>query len=683
MKRLLAALLLLTACAPEPAPFPPGPTHAVAAPIPEGRTPQERRALFQSALALYQRGDQLGAEPLFTRVAAIYPELSDYGHRYLATIAETRGDQARALATWQALRDRFPDSIWRGEAHLAIGRAFITANDWRAAANELGAARGSLKEATARAAALGLTRQAAIQLGNDAEARSAASELRSKFARSPEALAAREDAWANRESVALASPASAREEIALLTSEGEGARAVELARIAQSRFRSDAELPELLWLEASALTKTGDREAAAAVLERLRARYPRHPAAAKALYRQAAGAWNRDEDETALELYARYLSAFPRGEQAAEAIYATARIHQEARRFEVASREFARMARLYPKHTLASEARFRIAWCKYRGGDLAGAARAFQEIADLGNDERPSALYWKARMSDDASTYATLLAEYPESYYATLAERRLARPPGSALNERTPAGMAASSSASAVACGTSDLHLARFGELKAMNLASFARDELAAYQERVSGCDGFLVTAWSEVGGYRQAVGRAQRAAGCGLESPWIRYCYPLAYWQLIQSQTSARSLDPYLVASLIRQESLFDAEIRSSANAVGLMQILPSTGSGLASRHGIGGFDASQLVDPTTNVTLGTAYLRELLDRYGGNLPRALAAYNAGENAVDKWQRRYPDLEDDEFVESISYRETRGYVKRVLQNRRIYGSLYPTSPSS
>jgi soluble lytic murein transglycosylase len=118
-------------------------------------------------------------------------------------------------------------------------------------------------------------------------------------------------------------------------------------------------------------------------------------------------------------------------------------------------------------------------------------------------------------------------------------------------------------------------------------------------------------------------------------------------------------------------------------------MQILPATGSALAARHGLGDFDASQLLDPATNVTLGTAYLRELLDRYSGNLPRALAAYNAGEAAVDKWQRRYADLEDDEFVESISYRETRGYVKRVLANRRMYGALYsapsalPTTPAS
>jgi len=680
MKRWLASVILLAACTPQPTPLPlqTGPGAAAAAAIPEGRTPQERRELFLAALTLYDRGDRAAAEPLFTRVAAIYPELADYGLRFAAKIAESRGD-ARATSYWQALRDRYPDSVWRGEAHLALGRAYAGAGDWRSAASELGAARSALQSPTDRAAALGLARDAALQLGDASEARAIGNDLRSHYARSPEAEKAREDAWAERETVALASAASARAEISLLLSEGEGAHAVELARIAESRFRSEEELPELLWLEASALAKTGDKEAAASVLERLRTRYPRHPAAAKALYREAQSAWNRDEDETALDLFARYLSQYARGEQAAEAIYATARIHQEARRFDDAAREYARLVRLFPKSTLASEARFRVGWCQYRAGELARAAQTFQAIADLGTEERPSALYWKARSSNDPAAYAAILAEYPESYYATLAERRLSRGAGTALAEHLPGGIAARSAPAATACGA-DPHLSRFDELRAMSLAALARAELAAYQDRISGCDAFLVLAWSEVAGYRQAVGRAQKAGGCGLESPWLRYCYPLAYWQLIQQQTSARSLDPYLVASLIRQESLFDAEIRSSANAVGLMQILPSTGSGLASRHGISGFDAAQLVDPATNVTLGTAYLRELLDRYGGNLPRALAAYNAGENAVDKWQRRYPDLEDDEFVESISYRETRGYVKRVLQNRRIYGALYPSS---
>ena len=689
MKRWLASLLVLAACAAEPTPLPvpSGPSTAAAAAIPEGRTPEERREIFRAAITLFEHGNREGSEPLFRRVAAVYPELADYGLRYLAKIAESRGDTARALSHWQALRDGYPDSVWVGEAHLALARTIAAGGDWSAAEREAAAARNTLAAGPERAEAIGIAREAARRRGDFATAGTLGMELRTGYPASPEAAAAREDAWAERETVALASPSAAREETKLLLSEGDPPRALELVRLAQARYRSDDDAPELLWLEASALSKMNEKDAAAAVLDRLRARYPRHPAAAKALFRQASAAWNRDEDETALALFARYVAQYPHGEQAADASYATARIHQEARRFDAAAREFARLVRNYPKSSLASEARFRVGWCYYRAGERARAARAFQQIADLGAEDRPAALYWKARSLDDVSAYGSVLAEYPESYYATLSEQRLSRRVGSSLAERV-AG-AGGTSPPLATCGGGDPHRARFEELRAMELPGFARSELAAYQDRVSGCDAFFIMSWEEISGYRQAVARAQRAGGCGLASPWIRYCYPLGYWPTVERETAARSLDPYLVASLIRQESLFDAGVRSAANAIGLMQILPTTGSALAARYGLGDFDPSRLVDPATNVTLGTAYLRELLDRFAGNLPRALAAYNAGEAAVDKWQRRYPDLEDDEFVESISYRETRGYVKRVLANRRMYGALYsapstpPTTPAS
>ena len=78
-----------------------------------------------------------------------------------------------------------------------------------------------------------------------------------------------------------------------------------------------------------------------------------------------------------------------------------------------------------------------------------------------------------------------------------------------------------------------------------------------------------------------------------------------------------------------------------------------------------------------TTNVDLGTSLLRRLLDRYGGSRVKALAAYNAGEDAVAKWERRYGDRPDDEFVELISFRETRDYVKSVLTHYEVYRQLY------
>jgi soluble lytic murein transglycosylase len=681
MKRWLAALMFLAACAPEPSPLPPSSSPvATAAAIPEGRTPAERRELFGAALSLFDRGEFSSAEPLFARVAAVYPELADYALRYLAKIASERGDESRALAEWQALLDGHGDSVWRGEAELELARARAAEQNWSAAASLLDAANHDLKTPADRAAALELESDVALRLGNEAQAAALARELRTHYPRSPEAAAAREQAWQKRDSL-LASAERAREEISLLLSEGDAARALELSRLAEHRFPADRDAPELLWLEATALSRIGERAAAEQALEHLRAAYPRHPVAPRALFRLGSLAWNRDDDEKALRAFGLYVRQYPTGPQAAEAIYAGARIHQEARRYPLAAREFARLVRLYPKSSLASEARFRVGWCEYRAGNSGRAAAIFADVARGGGAEAAGSLYWQARASGDEAVYRRLLRDYPESYYAELAEARLGQSPGSALSGRISA--ATDGPASPATCPVADPHLTKFDELRTMSLDALARGELAAYQDRVPGCDRFFIRSWMEVRGYRQSVGRALRAGGCGLNGSWLRFCYPLGFWDLVEREATARALDPLLVAALIRQESLFDSEARSSADALGLMQILPATGRRLAAESGSTDFTAADLYEPGRNVALGTTYLQNLRDRYGGNLPRVLAAYNAGEAAVDKWQRRYPDMEDDAFVESISYRETRGYVKRVLQNRRLYEALYGESAPS
>ena len=103
-------------------------------------------------------------------------------------------------------------------------------------------------------------------------------------------------------------------------------------------------------------------------------------------------------------------------------------------------------------------------------------------------------------------------------------------------------------------------------------------------------------------------------------------------------------------------------------------MQLLPTTAAGLTSLPLNG---VSPLTDPELNISLGSSYLRQLLDRYNDSVILALGAYNAGERATDKWKTRSGELEPDEFIESISYRETRKYVKLVLRNYRTYVRLY------
>jgi soluble lytic murein transglycosylase len=130
-------------------------------------------------------------------------------------------------------------------------------------------------------------------------------------------------------------------------------------------------------------------------------------------------------------------------------------------------------------------------------------------------------------------------------------------------------------------------------------------------------------------------------------------------------------------VASLIRQESEFNAGVVSHANAWGLMQLLPSVGKSMAKKQGIKHFDTNSLLNPATNLQLGTANLKAVLDRFGGQVEYGLAAYNAGDVPVRRWMSDgdYKDIQ--EYVESIPYTETREYVQAILRNREIYRALY------
>jgi len=131
-------------------------------------------------------------------------------------------------------------------------------------------------------------------------------------------------------------------------------------------------------------------------------------------------------------------------------------------------------------------------------------------------------------------------------------------------------------------------------------------------------------------------------------------------------------------VASLIRQESEFNPGAVSKANAYGLMQLLPSVGKAIAKKQGDKHFTTTALLDPPTNIALGTDNLRQVLGRFNGQPEYALAAYNAGDTPVKQWiaENDYKDIA--EFAESIPYTETRDYVQAILRNREMYRQLYP-----
>jgi len=147
----------------------------------------------------------------------------------------------------------------------------------------------------------------------------------------------------------------------------------------------------------------------------------------------------------------------------------------------------------------------------------------------------------------------------------------------------------------------------------------------------------------------------------------WERAWYPLHYEQIVRGHARNYELDPALLAAVIYQESKFKANARSSSGAIGLMQLLPATAMGIAVHTGGSRFRVDDLYDPEINIRYGAWYLRHLMQKYGDERT-ALAAYNAGQDNVDRWSRA---------GRGIGFAETRAYVDRVEELKKIYRRAY------
>ncbi len=155
-----------------------------------------------------------------------------------------------------------------------------------------------------------------------------------------------------------------------------------------------------------------------------------------------------------------------------------------------------------------------------------------------------------------------------------------------------------------------------------------------------------------------------------------LRIVHPFPHREAIVRESRTRGLDPFFVAGLIRQESMFDARIRSPAGAVGLMQLMPATAREVAASLGLR-YSPEALDDPEINVRLGTTFLARMVSRFDGLPEDALAAYNAGPGRIQQWRQRPVYRDRDVFMEHIPFQETRHYVKVVQQYARIYTALY------
>jgi soluble lytic murein transglycosylase len=390
---------------------------------------------------------------------------------------------------------------------------------------------------------------------------------------------------------------------------------------------------------------------------------------------------------------------FPHSRWTEEALYSGGNMHLLKHEAEEAISDYESLVRLFPNSTYAPSSHWRAAWMCYRLRRYTDAARLMDEqITNYSAGiEVPGALYWRGRIYEDegkdfaqaANYYRSLNTNYVNFYYAVLGRQRLAVIGGQA-GTVTPAAALASVRPPPDPDLTGDLPENEPHLIKARLLANAALNEYIAPEIQASPTSaqwGTLAQAemYASFGEYTRAL-QAMKHSGISffaiptshVPAVYWRLLFPQPYWNDLVSNSQRNGLDPYLVAALIRQESEFNAGAVSPANAYGLMQLLPSVGKAAAKKNGIKRFDARQLLDPSVNLELGTTNLREVLDRFGGQVEYALAAYNAGDTPIRRWLATNDYKDVPEYVESIPYSETRDYVQAIMRNRELYRALYP-----
>ena len=419
-----------------------------------------------------------------------------------------------------------------------------------------------------------------------------------------------------------------------------------------------------------------------------------------------------DSDDFTMTLR-RVADEFPTEPWAEEALNDLASHHVIQNEDDKADEEFRELFERFPSGKYAERAAWKIGWWAYRNDRFADTARVFEKAAGIfpRSDYRPAWLYWAGRaresLKEDALADARLrltVVDYLNTYYGRLAARRLAER-GVRLPER-PLVVEASTYAQGEAAADAPRlaspppNAAVVRALLSAGLFDQALDELK-YAQNVWGDSSVIqaTMAWaylqqgrSETGGrqlslWRGAINSMKRAypqfmaaGGEDVPADLLRVIFPLAYWDLIRKYAAQYDLDPYLAAALIAQESTFVADIRSSANAVGLTQLMPSTARQYARTLKVR-YASSVLTNPESNVQIGLFYLSEKIKEFG-QLYLALASYNAGERPVHRWMSERPGLSAEEFIDDIPYPQTQNYVKKILGTADDYRRLYSSDGS-
>ncbi len=458
-------------------------------------------------------------------------------------------------------------------------------------------------------------------------------------------------------------------------------------------------------------------------------KHPNDEKAPEALYWLGRNYLRQGNEDAFIASSIRFLKQYKKDEKYPEVMYRLGNIFAERNEIDKAFLYLDRVIREFPFNGYASDSLWKKGWILYKTGDHDGAVKIFNKIIDDPGKHayyEAQAIYWRAKVNGKNGNYAAmdkdicgLCSDYGQSFYCLFSRYYYEgtcsatenthshpfdfyqnRPSPESERENAAVGWAmptektgdgehcspytecswGSAGKSPEAQGLTRIRLFLYLGLKDDAIAEVLRLRNRIHDDKETSI--MLASILSSLGEYNRAMYTIRPYIPSSFRSDNVDdsddrlwpLIYPAGYSDLITKYAVRNNLDPFLVHAIIREESWFNKEAVSPAGALGLMQLMPGTAK-LVAKESYAGRES--LFDPEVNIELGTRFFAERLKQFDGNIFLAIASYNAGPEAVEKWMNELDGVELDEFIEDIPYKETREYVKKVFRSYMEYHRLY------
>ena len=444
-------------------------------------------------------------------------------------------------------------------------------------------------------------------------------------------------------------------------------------------------------------------------------KFPSESYADDSLYFLGRAFTSLGQEDNSISYYQKVLAKYPQGNYADDSLYRIGRIYFLRGDSESAAANYEKIVNNYPGGDKISDAYWELGWIQLKGGDYNNAKNTFQgmKVKFKGSSVGEEAMFWEARClqklgENDAAAniYREIIDSKTYTYYTFASQRSLKSmgveydipkidntvyPDNPKIATLLPEIYQDIENINASSSGSQDgkfTHIDKAKELLTLEFYSSAAKEIEAGSGEFEQNNLRILeisTLYLKAKDYlnsQKLIAKYFSKLKSNLNNPYKDYVYyllyPYGFKEYIDKYSGQFNVDPLFVLAVMREESKFQPDAGSYAGALGLMQIVPKTGKGIASQLGISKFSNQMLLDPEMSIRMGSYYLSRQLESFNQNKYYACGAYNGGPGSMSKWISSWGDKDIDEFIEYVSYDETRNYIKKVMGSYFFYQMLYP-----